>query len=51
MANIRGSMLSGDANGVIAGANKITRKLGGQVHYDNMAEFDDYLMSKETDIL
>lgn len=51
LANIRGSMLSGDANGVIAGANKITRKLGGQVHYDNMAEFDDYLMSKETDIL
>ncbi len=51
LADIRGSMLSGNANGVIAGANKITRKLGGKVHYDNMAEFDDYLMSKDTDIL
>ena len=51
LADIQDSMLVGDANGVIAGANKITRKLGGKVHYDNMTEFGDYLLSEETDIL
>ena len=40
-----------DADGVIAGANQITRKLGGKVHYDNMSEFKDYLFDDTTDIL
>lgn len=51
LSTIHGSMINGDANGVIAGANKITRKLGGQVHYDNMSEFGAYIMSDETDVL
>lgn len=40
-----------DADGVIAGANQITRKLGGKVYYDNMSEFKDYLFDDTTDIL
>ena len=36
-------MKSGDANGVIAGANAITRKLGGKVQFNNMDEFDKFL--------
>lgn len=41
----------GDANGVISGANQITRKLGGKVYYDNMDEFKDFLFDDATDIL
>lgn len=42
---------TGDANGVIAGTNQITRKLGGKVYYDNMNEFKDFLFDNSTDIL
>lgn len=48
---INTSFRSGDADGVIAGANKITRKLGGKVHYDNMDEFRDFLFDDSTDVL
>ncbi|WP_312060805.1 hypothetical protein [Anaerotignum sp.] len=41
----------GNAEGVITGANQITCKLGGKVHYDNMNEFKDYLFDDTTDIL
>lgn len=41
----------GDANGIIAGANQITRKLGGKVHYDTMDEFKDFLFDDSTDVL
>lgn len=40
-----------DADGVIAGANKITQKLGGKVYYNNMDEFKDFLFDDSTDIL
>jgi len=48
---IESSMITGDADGVIRGANKITRKLGGNVCYNDMEEFNDYLESDEKDIL
>ena len=41
----------GDADGVIAGANQITRKLGGKVHYDNMDEFKTFLFNDSADVL
>lgn len=40
-----------DADGVIAGANDITRKLGGQVKYETVSEFKSFLDSDEDDIL
>lgn len=42
---------TGDAEGVIAGANQITRKLGGRVNYDTMDEFKSFLFDDSTDIL
>lgn len=42
---------NGDADGVIAGANQITRKLGGKVDFNNMDEFIDFLDDDSTFIL
>lgn len=42
---------TGDANGVIAGANQITRKLGGQVHYETVEEFKDFFDNTTTDFI
>lgn len=42
---------AGDADGVIAGANQITRKLGGQVRFETVQEFKTFLDSDEDDIL
>lgn len=39
----------GDANGVIAGANEITRKLGGEVKFETTDEFKAFLDSGEED--
>ena len=41
----------GDADGVIAGANEITRKLGGQIKYETVEEFKLFLDSDEDDEL
>jgi hypothetical protein len=41
----------GDADDVIAGANDITRKLGGQVKFKTVSEFKSFLDSDEDDIL
>lgn len=41
----------GDANGIIAGANQITRKLGGQVYYETIEEFKSFLDDDSVDIL
>ena len=41
----------GDADGVIAGANDITRKLGGQVRFETVSEFKSFLDSDKDDIL
>lgn len=40
----------GDMDGVISGANQITRKLGGQVHYETLGEFRDFLDDDSVDI-
>lgn len=45
------SFATGDANGVIAGANQITAKLGGRVDYETVDEFWDYFDSTEIDII
>ena len=51
LSMIHNSFKTGDADGVIAGANQITRQLGGNVYYNNMSEFKDYLFDDSTDIL
>ena len=48
---IRFSFQAGDADGIIAGANRITRKLGGQVKYENMEEFEKFINDDSPDIL
>ena len=40
-----------DSDGIIAGANQITRKLGGQVHYETSEEFKNFLNDDSVDIL
>jgi hypothetical protein len=42
---------TGDADGVIAAANKITQKLGGQVQYETVDEFKRFLDSDEAFVL
>ena len=51
LSSIHFAFQAGDADGVIAGTNQITRKLGGKVYYDNMDEFKKYLFDDSTDIL
>lgn len=43
LSQIDAAMADGDAEGIISGANAITRKLGGQVQFNNMDEFDSFL--------
>lgn len=50
ISNIQYAFQMGDAEGVVAGANKITRKLGGAVRYDTMDEFEAYLKDDTADI-
>ena len=42
---------TGDANGVIHAANKITERLGGKVQYETVDEFEDFLDSDEPFVL
>lgn len=42
---------TGDADGVIYAANKITEKLGGKVQYETVDEFEDFLDSDEPFVL
>lgn len=51
LSEMRFAYQIGDADGVIAGANQITRKLGGQVHYETVEQFKDFLDNGYTDIL
>ena len=41
------AMRLGDADGYIWGANMLTRKLGGDVQFEDMREFDVLMMSEE----
>lgn len=40
---------AGDADGVIKGANKITKKLNGTVNFDSVKSFKDFLSSDSVD--
>lgn len=42
---------TGDADGVIHAANKITEKLGGKVQYETVDEFEVFLDSDEPFVL
>lgn len=48
---IKLSFQSGNADGIIQGANKITNKLGGKVYYNSVEEFKEFLESNEVDRL
>jgi hypothetical protein len=50
-AKIKESLWEGDADEAIDGANQITRKLGGNVQYNNMDEFKARLWDDSTDRL
>lgn len=49
LADIRFSFAAGDADGVIHGANQITRKVGGTVKYESVEEFKQLLDDGEED--
>lgn len=43
LSEIQFAYQTGDAEGIIAGANKITKKLGGKIYYETEEEFEDFL--------
>lgn len=45
LSGMESAFAAGDADGVIAGANAITRKLGGNVQYETVAEYRELLAS------
>lgn len=51
LAQLEVSFQRGDVDGMIQGANMVTRKLGGKIRYDNMTQFKDYLADDMTDYL
>lgn len=50
LSSMRLAFEMGDADGVIASANDITRKLGGQVKYENVKEFKNFLDDDSVDV-
>lgn len=51
ISSMRFAYQAGDADGMIASSNKITRKLGGQIHYETVEEFKSFLDDDSIDIL
>lgn len=51
ISSMKFSYQTGDADGMIAGANEITRKLGGKVYYETVEEFKTFLDDDTVDIL
>ena len=51
LSTMRFAYETGDADGMISSANQITRKLGGQVKFENVEGFKSFLNSSEIDIL
>ena len=51
LVQIRDAFQMEDADGIIAGANQITKKLGGTVYYETAAEFEEFLFDDSVDIL
>lgn len=49
LSQMRFALTQEDADGIIAAANKITRKLGGQVKYENVREFREFLADESVD--
>lgn len=49
--NMKTAFQSGDADGVIGGANQITGALGGTIHYRNVEEGKKFLFNGTTDVL
>ena len=49
LSQMRFALANDDADGIIAAANKITRKLGGQVKYENTREFRAFLSDGTVD--
>ena len=43
LSEIKTSLQSGDVDGVILSSNQITKKLGGNIHYETVDEFIDFL--------
>lgn len=51
LSSMKFAYQSGDADGVIAGANEITCRLGGQTHYESVEEFKGFLDDDSVDVL
>lgn len=51
LSSMRFSYAAGDADGMIASANQITRKLGGQVHFETVNEFKYFLENDSDDFI
>ena len=51
LCEIKYSLQLGDTEGVVFGANKITKKLGGSVQYETFEEFEDFMNSDESFVL
>ena len=49
LSQMRFAFSQEDADGIIAAANKITSKLGGQVKYENVQEFREFLADESVD--
>lgn len=43
LSEIKTSLQAGDIDGIILGSNQITKKLGGNIHYETVDEFIDFL--------
>lgn len=50
LAGIRFSFAAGDTDGVIRGANQITRKVGGAVRYESFEEFKAFIDDEDEDL-
>lgn len=50
LGDIKHSFTAGNSDGVIAGANKITRKLGGKVDYENVDQYIDFINDGGIDV-
>jgi len=48
---IKTALNLGDIDGFIAGANKITKKLGGKPQFENFSEFDKFMKGSESFVL
>lgn len=51
MSTLEEGFITGDSNMMIAGANHITRNLGGKVNYETVDEYKVFLKNNDVDIL